>query len=191
MRARLRSVEKNHRAVTVRSRFATPIICGALWLATILLSGVSIVVITAFWLAVGVAMHFMVRRDIGEGSPWAPFITSALRGNEADIYEVRASAFLTYEPIDDEGTRYAFQIERDRALFIDGEVFEPGARFPSCDFNIVHALGVDGETRAEWIEKRGPLTEPAGAVRGPLSSFPDHLDVFEARLSELVEQQEI
>jgi hypothetical protein len=164
------------------------VLCGVLWLATVLVSDVSIVVVTAFWLGAGVVLHFWIKADT-DNSPWAPLIRSALSKNEAEIYEVRASGFLEYEPVDDEGPRYAFQIDSNQVLFIDGEVFVNGARFPSYDFNIVHALGEDGKTRAEWIENRGPRTEATGIVRAPLHAFPGHLDIVDGRLSEIEKQQ--
>lgn len=183
MRAQLRSVQENTRAISVRLKYVTPVLCGVLWLATILISDVSIVVVTAFWLGVGVILHFWSKADT-DASPWAPLISSALSRNEAEIYEVRASAYLVHQPTDDEGARFAFQIDGNRVLFVDGEVFVAGARFPSIDFNIVHALGIEGRVCAEWIEKRGARIAPLGSVRATLRSFPGHLDILEGSLSD-------
>ena len=155
-----------------------------LWLATILLSDAPLLVITAFWLGVAGVIALWVWRDMRvdarhfEGE--ARELESALRRNEADVYDVRARSFAELEEIEDEGACYAFEVDGNRLVFITGQEFYEGVRFPSLDFSLVHVLDEHGKTVDMWVDKRGAKAAPARIISAAVKEtleIPDHLEL--------------
>jgi hypothetical protein len=179
------------------SRAALPIsgaVVFILWLWTVLASDVSWLIVTVFWLVVGTAISAWVRRDMRvHGKQFegiARDLESALKRNAADVYDVRARAFVTFEEIEDEGACYAFELEGDRLVFITGQQFYEGAKFPSLDFSLVYVLDEHGEAVDMFIDKRRPKTRPVRTV--PAASkqaldIPEHLEVRAGRIDNLEE----
>ena len=177
------------------SRAYVPVTVGivfALWVWTLLASDASAVVVTAFWLAAGGVLALWVgrdmRRDARQVAAMARGLESALRRDEADVYEIRANAFVEFEEIEDEGACYAFALEGDRLVFISGQEFYPEARFPSLDFSLVYVLDEQGHTVDMVIDKRGETARPMRTVPRSLKanlSMPDHLEVRVGRLDDL------
>src|SRR5688500_6733522 len=81
-----------------------------LWLWTILASDAPWLVVTAFWLVVGAGITLWVRRDMrshaGQLAGMVRSLQSAIRRNEADVYDIRARSFAVLEEIEDEGACY-------------------------------------------------------------------------------------
>ena len=115
-------------------------------------------------------------------------LESALRRSEADVYDIRASAHAVFEEIEDEGACYAFELEGGRVVFVAGQEFYEGARFPSLDFSLVYPLDEHGQPVEMFIEKRGGKTAPArripAAVKKSLN-IPDHLELRAGRIDDL------
>jgi hypothetical protein len=163
-----------------------------LWLWTILASDAPWLVVTAFWLVVGAGITLWVRRDMrshaGQLAGMVRSLQSAIRRNEADVYDIRASSFAVLEEIEDEGACYAFELEGDRLVFISGQEFYEAARFPSLDFSLVYALDESGAAVDMFIEKRADRATPsrviAAAVKRHLE-VPDHLEVRAGRIANL------
>ena len=154
-----------------------------LWLWTILASD-------APWLVVGAGITLWVRRDMrshaGQLAGMVRSLQSAIRRNEADVYDIRARSFAVLEEIEDEGACYAFELEGDRLVFICGQEFYEAARFPSLDFSLVYALDESGAAVDMFIEKRADKATPsrmiAAAVKRHLD-VPDHLEVRAGRIA--------
>jgi hypothetical protein len=194
-----RLIRSKIRSLTARGRRASRValpISGAvvflLWLWTVLASDVSWVIITVFWLVAGAALALWVRRDMrkdaGMFERMAGDLESALRANSADVYDIRARSFAAFEEIEDEGACYAFELERDRLVFVAGQEFYEGAKFPSLDFSLVYVLDDRGRTVDMFIDKRGAKTAPARTI--PAASketfdVPDHLEVRSGRIENL------
>jgi hypothetical protein len=73
-------------------------------------------------------------------------------------------------------------------VFVAGQEFYPGARFPSLDFSLAYVLDEDGQTVDLVIDKRG--SNAAAARRIPAAAklrleLPEHLEVRHGRLDEL------
>lgn len=192
IRARIRSfAARRDRAAAV----ALPVTGGivlVLWLLTILASDAPWAIVTGFWLVVGAMLGVWVRRDMtkpaGQFGSMVSGLESALRRNEADVYDIRARSFAELEEIEDEGACYAFELEDDRLVFIAGQEFYEAARFPSLDFSIVYVLDERGATIDMIVDKRGGKTSPArtiGAAAKRTLAVPDHLAVIEGSLEDL------
>jgi hypothetical protein len=192
IRARIRSfASRRDRAATV----ALPVTGGivlVLWLLTILASDAPWAIVTGFWLVAGVVLGVWVRRDMakpaGQFGNMVSGLESALRRNEADVYDVRARSFAELEEIEDEGACYVFELEGGRLLFITGQEFYGAAKFPSLDFAIVYVLDEQGATVDMIVDKRGGKTAPArtiGAAAKRTLAVPDHLEVIEGRLEDI------
>jgi hypothetical protein len=160
------------------------VVIGGLWAWTLLASDAPWAVITLFWLVVGGGIALWVRRDmrkhanrfVGMGAA----LESALVANVADVYDVRARAFAEIEEIEDEGACYAFEIEGPRLVFITGQEFYPGARFPSLDFSLVYVRDETGKTVDMLIEKRDARTKPSLTLPAAMTKElvrPEHLEV--------------
>jgi hypothetical protein len=190
--AKIRSLQARRR----RSRqMATPITVGivlVLWLWTMLASDAPWTVVTLFWLVVGAGILLWARRetrrDAGPMANVAAGLQSALKCNAADVYDVRARAFATFEEIEDEGACYAFELESNRLVFIAGQEFYESARFPSLDFSLVYVVDEDGQTVDLMIEKRGAKAAPATKIPAALKrrlEIPEHLEVRRGALDDL------
>jgi hypothetical protein len=131
---------------------------------------------------VGASRHANARRA-------APrHVESALRRNEADVYDIRASAHAVFEEVEDEGACYAFELEGGRVVFVAGQEFYESARFPSLDFSLVYPLDEQGRPVEMFIEKRGRKTAPARTIPAAVKkslNVPDHLEVCTARIDDL------
>jgi hypothetical protein len=174
-----------------------------LWLWTVLASDAPWPIVTVFWLVVGAGLALWVHRDMrthaGTFERMARDLESALRRNAADVYDIRARSFAEFEEFEDEGACYAFELEGDRLVFISGQEFYEGAKFPSLDFSLVYVLDEGGATIDLFIDKRGAKSAPARVM--PAASkhtfdLPDHLEVrpgsianLEASLTESTEVQ--
>ena len=153
-----------------------------LWLLTLLASDAPWVVVTAFWLVTGAGIAMWVGRDMrkhaGQFSDMAAGLQSALTANATDVYDVRARAFVEFEEQEDEGACYAFEIEGPRLVFVSGQEFYSGARFPSMDFSLVYVLDEAGRTVDMLIDKRGARAKPAFTIPAvEHRERPEHLEV--------------
>lgn len=167
---------------------------GILWLVTLLASDAPWLAITTFWLVAGAVIVLWVRRDARRDTAhlavWAERLESALRADRAEVYDIRGRRFAELEEFEDEGACYAFEIADDRVVFVTGQEFYPGARFPSLDFSLVYPLDEQGSQVDLWIEKRGERAEPAVVVPARVKwelEIPEHLTVVGGRLDRLEE----
>lgn len=182
LRARIRSLKG--RGARSRTRWI-PIaigVVGVLWLLTILASDAPWMVVTAFWLVTGVVIALWVRRDMkkhaSQFDDMAAGLQSALTANAADVYDVTARAFVEFEEVEDEGACYAFEIDGPRLVFVSGQEFYAGARFPSLDFSLVYVIDEAGRTVDMLIDKRGARAKPARTIpASKQTEQPEHLEV--------------
>lgn len=191
LRARIRSLQG--RGGRARTRWM-PIALGVifvLWLWTILASDAPWMVVTAFWLVTGGVIALWVRRDMRKHAShfddMAAGLRSALTANAADVYDVTARAFVEFDEIEDEGACYAFEIDGPRLVFVNGQEFYAGARFPSLDFSLVYVRDEAGRTVDMLIDKRGPRAQPARTIPAAAqqSERPEHLEVREGTVDTL------
>ena len=163
-----------------------------LWVWTLMASDAPRLVITGFWFLVGAVITLWVRRDLGHDAAqlqkMASSLESALERNEAEVYEVRATAFVEFEEIEDEGASYAFELGDGRLLFISGQEFYGGSRFPSLDFSLVYPLNEDDLPVDLLIERRGAKASPTRTVPAAVKdalNLPEHLTVLPGPLDDL------
>ena len=163
-----------------------------LWLWTILASDAPWLVVTAFWLVAGAGITFWVRRDMlshaGQLGRMVQDLGSAARRGEADVYDIRATAFAVLEEVEDEGACYAFALDGDRLAFVVGQEFYEAARFPSLDFSLIYPLDERGNPVEMLIEKRGDKAVPARTIPAAVKwtlNVPGHLEVRAGRLDDL------
>ena len=155
-----------------------------LWLVTMLASDAPPLIITGFWLVVGLGLALWTRRDMAHDThalnAIAAGLQSALKMNVSDVYTVQARSFVEFEEIEDEGACYAFELFDNRLVFIVGQEFYESARFPSLDFSLVYVLDEAGQTVELMIEKRGAKVTPARTVPASWKErieLPEHLEV--------------
>lgn len=167
-------------------------IVSVLWVLTLLASDAPWQVVTGFWGVVGAGITIWVRRDTRKDEShrrqWTQGLESALRRNEADVYEVRATAFAELEEFEDEGACYAFELEDRRVVFVSGQEFYEAARFPSLDFALVYPLDEAGRSADMMIDKRGPTAAPARTIPFAVKhemEIPEHLEVVDVPLDQL------
>lgn len=163
-----------------------------LWILTLVASDASWPIVTAFWTVVGAGLYLWVRRDLLKGldvlREMLHGYESARRREEAEVFEVRSSAFAELEEFEDEGACYAFQLDDDRIVFVAGQEFYPQARFPSHDFSLVHILDERDQPVEMLIEKRGPQAAPTRVIAAATKlrlEIPEHLEVIEGRLDQI------
>jgi hypothetical protein len=186
-----RLIRSKIRSLTARGRRAStvalPISGGVvliLWILTALASDAPWLIVSLFWLVVGGVIAVWVHRDMrvhgGHFTRMAHDLESALRRNAAEVYDIHARAFAVFEEIEDEGACYAFELEGHRLVFISGQEFYEGARFPSLDFSLVYVLNERGETVDMFVEKRGAKSAPARTIPAASKAaldLPEHLEV--------------
>jgi hypothetical protein len=192
IRDRLHEVETASRRVRQAALPIVAVVILILWLWTLLASDAPRPVITGFWLVVGVVIALWVRRDLGRNADQltelAEDLSSALRRDAAEVYDIRARSYAELEEIEDEGAGYAFELPDGNLVFIVGQEFYPDAGFPSLDFSLVYALNEHDAPVEMLIDRRGAKTAPAriipAAVKRTLAQ-PEHLAVYPGLLSDV------
>lgn len=189
LRSRMMSWGRRGRRTSAGSVWIAAAVIALLWVMTLLASDASVLVVTIFWLVVGAGMAVWVRRDARADQRQLAALSghfdSALRRNLADVYDVHATAFVEFEEIEDEGACYAFQLDGDRVVFVQGQEFYESARFPSLDFSLVLPLDDTGRPVDMLIEKRAPKTTPLRVVPADVKRtllMPEHLEVRHGHL---------
>lgn len=164
MKAKVRALERQRSRSPQVIVALTTTVCGVLWLLTLLASEASWIVVTLFWMLAGGALTLWLlhdlRHDLGHVPAMAQGLRSALARDEAEVFDVRASAFAELEEFEDEGACYVFQLDDDHLLFLCGQEFYPSARFPSLDFSLVYPLDETGRVADMYLEKRGRAAQP-------------------------------
>jgi hypothetical protein len=193
IRSKIGGSDRRQRTVSKRVPVAALGIILLLWLATLLASDAPWAVITVFWLIVGAVIGLWLRHDQRKDDrhvrEWAQGLESALRRNEAEVFDIRARAFVELEEFEDEGACYAFELDEGRrVVFVSGQEFYEAARFPSLDFSLVYALDEEGRPADMLIEKRGPKAAPARTMPFAVKhafEIPEHLEVVEGPLDQM------
>jgi hypothetical protein len=152
------------------------------------------VIVTVFWAVVGTGITLWVRRDlsreVGQFSAMAKRLESATRRNEADVYDIRASAYVEFEEVEDEGACYAFDVGGGRIAFISGQEFYAGSKFPSLDFSLIYILDEEEQAVDMLIEKRGARADSVRTIPAAAKweiDVPESLSVLKGSLDELEE----
>jgi hypothetical protein len=166
-----------------------------LWALTLIASDSPALIVTLFWLVVGVAIILAVRRSMqADGRQLqavAAGLESALRRNLAEVYDIRATGFVEFEEIEDEGACYAFELPGGRLVFLQGQEFYGAADFPSLDFSLVMPLDESGRRVDMFIEKRGRKAEPQRTIPAAFKrelEIPDDLELLTGTLERLEER---
>jgi hypothetical protein len=190
LRAKIRSLQQRGGRSRTRWIPIAVVVIVLLWLLTLRASDAPWMVVTAFWLVTGVVIALWVGRDMrnhaSQFSDMAAGLASALTADAADVYDVRARAFVEFEEEEDEGACYAFEIDGPRLVFVTGQEFYSSARFPSLDFSLVYVLDGAGRTVDMLIDKRGVRAKPAFTIPArPQRERPEHLELREGSLETL------
>jgi hypothetical protein len=163
-----------------------------LWILTLVASDTSWLIITAFWIVIGSVIILWVRhglkKDLRVLGDMLRGYESARQRNEAEVFEIKATAFAEFEEFEDEGACYAFELSGGRLVFVTGQEFYEQAKFPSHDFSLVHILNERGEPVDMIIEKRGPRVDPARTIPAAAKldlEPPEHLQVLHGTLGDI------
>jgi hypothetical protein len=177
----LRAGERRSRRGTV---LITAIVTVLLWGATLLASDSPWTLVTAFWAVAGTAIGLWSRysqrtdsRHVVSGCE------SALRRNAADVYQVRARAFVDVEETEDEGALYAFDLGDGRVVWIAGQEFYEERRFPCLEFTLTYPLTETDTPAWMLIERRSEKATPSFTLPARFRERPDapeHLEVWRA-----------
>lgn len=190
--ARIKSLTGHASRASTRSVPVAGAIVSALWVWTLLASDAPWHIVTVFWITIGAALTLWLRRSMrgntGNFQRMIRDLESALARSEADAYGVRARAFVEFEEVEDEGACYAFALDENRLLFISGQEFYAGAKFPSLDFSLVYVLDQAGQPIEMFIDKRGPAAKAARIVPRSVKNtleIPEHLEIRSGTLDEV------
>lgn len=157
-------------------------VTGALWLATLLASDSDWITISVFWVVVGSGIGFWsVRSNRKDGQRPLDALESALRRNEADVYEVRARALAEVEEYDDEGAHYVFDLGDGRLVWIAGQDFYEERRFPCLEFTLTYLLTEVGTPAWMFVRPQSAKTSPSFTLPSSFRERPDapeHLEVW-------------
>ncbi|MFO1446914.1 MAG: hypothetical protein U1F61_01955 [Opitutaceae bacterium] len=112
----------------------------------------------------------------------------AMASASAEDLSISAQRFWEFEEQEDEGACYAFELVSGGVVFISGQDFYPGARFPTLDFSIVEFRDGSGSVLERIIEKRGTRTAPErviGAKEKAHLEVPEHRTFYPGALDEM------
>jgi hypothetical protein len=111
----------------------------------------------------------------------------ALHRNQANVIRIRSDQMVAFEEVEDEGARFAFQVE-EQIVFIAGQEFYPSAKFPNSEFSLVEIIDSRGATVEMLIETTGKKLQPIRTIAAELQSklrIPEHLQILSGRLEDI------
>jgi hypothetical protein len=114
---------------------------------------------------------------------------SVLRRNTALEYRIRSEEVIGWQEWEDEGACWAFQLARNKILFLCGQDFYEAPDFPNDDFSIVKILA-EGEVGQGYgiIETRGRKLTPLRIIPTQTwkeMTYPAHFEIVDGRLTDL------
>ncbi len=162
---------------------------GALWALTILAVRHQWLLVTAFWATIGMAVSFWAYRDARRDvSAKLLRVKSGLLRNEARVTRILSEEMVEIEEVEDEGARYAFQVNNEEIVFISGQDYYPSAQFPNSDFCVIELLDGEGKILEEVISKKGKKLKPVRTIPAAVKRnlrIPDHMQRITARIEDL------
>lgn len=187
--AKLSSIEHRNKGFNRRFLIAMIIMLGVFSGLTMLVAASSPIVITLFWIGVGVVISLWIFIENRlRFSNRKKSLEEALDRNEADIVHIKSTEMIEFEEIEDEGAGYAFQVDDDYIVFVEGQNFYSSANFPNDDFEIVHIYDYAGKLVDMFIDRHGnnlmPNRKISSKVKKRLRQF-KHLETVEGKLSNL------
>jgi hypothetical protein len=182
------SAKREIAAVRKRILIAGPIIIVALWVLTLLATR-RFIAPTICWGLIGTLICIWAWADAVR--PHRKRITDnedAISNGRVDEVRISTEAMVEFQEIEDEGACYAFQVEQDKIVFVCGQDYYSGAKFPSTDFSIVSVYGRNGDLVQLLIEKRGKKLQPIRTVSAELKAhlqIPEHLEMVSGKLDDV------
>jgi hypothetical protein len=188
LRAEIADARKRQAAGPRRMLVAMAVVILPLWVLTILTSKL-FVLPTLVWLSLAALIGFWSARDVRESfvARVVP-LENALGANGVEEIRVAAAEMVEFEEIGDVGACYAFQVEPDKILIVQGQDYSATRRFPNTDFSIVITQDSNGEPREIGVHKRGAKMAPARVISAETQKrlrFPLHLEVLQGRLADI------
>ena len=116
-----------------------------LWIITLMLSDAPLLVITAFWLALGAAIIVWVGRD-----QWRPpqlqieQLRAVLRDGNAVATDLTCVGYVEVEEREDEGAALILELEGRKLTFLSGQENYPSPRFPSREITFIELRTSEG-----------------------------------------------
>jgi uncharacterized membrane protein YeaQ/YmgE (transglycosylase-associated protein family) len=191
-RRALTSAEAEHLRDRIRlsggRRFTNLVIAGGLfvglWLLTPWGTDKQFWVATLTWLVIGAVLVGWAYWDLHRQSKAArQQFESALRRNAADVFAIKATRFVEFDEVEDEGAAYAFELQDGRIVLITGQDFYAHDTFPCLDFSITHLLDENDEVIDLLVESHAEKAAPARVVPATAKlglNLPAHLTLMEA-----------
>ncbi|MEI6516727.1 MAG: hypothetical protein WCO77_12190 [bacterium] len=190
LRLGIAAARKQIKAARKRAFIGGPIIIAVLWGLTLLFAGSSsAVTATLFWLLIGIPICIASGADaIRPHRKRIILRETALSNGQTEEIRIIADAMVDLEEVDDEGVCFAFQVDQDRIVFVCGQDFYAGPKFPNTDFSIISIRTQDGKLADLTIEKHGeklrPLRKISAVARTPLRC-PQHLELVPGKLDNI------
>jgi len=113
----------------------------------------------------------------------------AIASATVEDLSISAQRFWEFEEQEDEGACYAFELVSGGVVFISGQDFYPGARFPTLDFSIIEFRDGSGSVLDMIIEKHGTKTAPErviGVKEKVHLEIPEHRTFYSGSLDEVL-----
>lgn len=171
-----------------RVLWATGLVFVPLWGATIA-AAKQVVVPSVVWAALAVGIGAWSALDVRREQRAARArLEGALIEDHVEEVRVTSTEMVELEEIEDLGACYAFQVEPDRILFVQGQEYYANGRFPSTDFAIATVFGSRGDAVERWVRAHGERLRPTRVVSVEEQKglrLPDDLELMPGRLSDL------
>lgn len=166
--------------------------CGLLWVLTIIAierTWQARAAATALWLIMAVVYTVWgYYEDKRKHEVQIKEFESALKRNEARDIHIQTDEMVELAEEDDEGARYAFQVEPDKILFLAGQDYYEGRKFPNSDFYIVMIYAEKGSIAHRLFDKKGKKLKPLRTI--PVEAqknfrLVEDLEIMQGRLENL------
>jgi hypothetical protein len=183
------ALQRRRSSLWQRSTFAYVVIFGILAILTLWAEGKNPGFVLGFWGVLGGLIT--IPGFVQEWRRLSQKITAydkAIASASAEDLTISARRFWEFEEQEDEGACYAFELVSGGVIFISGQDFYPGGRFPTTDFSIVEFRDSAGCVLDMIIEKRGTRTAPARVISAKQKAhleIPEHGSFIPGTLDEV------
>lgn len=113
---------------------------------------------------------------------------NALDKNEAREIHIKSNRMVEFDESEDEGACYAFQLDDDRIIFVEGQDFYPLSKFPNDDFSIIEIRDSENSLLETAINNYGKKIKPLRKIPAKQKSeirIPEHLRIIDGKLEDI------
>jgi hypothetical protein len=188
LRAAVAAAHRRTASVRRRGLLALAVVILPLWVLTIVTSKLFLAP-TALWALLATVIGlWSARSEKTLRVAQQAALEDALAANRVEEIRVASTEMVELEEVGDLGACYAFQVEPDKLLIVQGQDFYASRQFPNTDFSIAIIRDSKGKPVEIAVHKRGEKLRPTRVVPATGQKkmrLPEHLEVLQGRLVEL------